>query len=167
MDRSFRYPSGGFEKKPAQTIRLLEPKEVDAFKNCGQVSGSAGNRWCLPLDSKPYDQVVGKICMSKNIVHPTWYRAAIDSWICFYEFSWRNLFWKKYGIYVNKNKCGMYGSSWACPPAVGSVEECVAECLTYTQAFMFYKSNKKSIIVYNVKEWIQAAIETRKSWLTR
>jgi hypothetical protein len=30
-----------------------------------------------------------------------------------------------------QNKCGMYGSSWACPPVVGSVEECKAQCLAY------------------------------------
>ena len=60
-----------------------------------------------------------------------------------------------------QNKCGMYGSSWACPPAVGSVEECVAECLTYTQAFMFTTATKVNNR-YNVKEWIQAAIEHEK-----
>ncbi len=29
------------------------------------------------------------------------------------------------------NVCGRYGTSWACPPAVGTVEECRARCLAY------------------------------------
>ena len=28
----------------------------------------------------------------------------------------------------------MYGTTWACPPAVGTVEECRARCLRYPQA---------------------------------
>ena len=30
----------------------------------------------------------------------------------------------------------MYNTSWACPPAVGSVEVCKARCLSYPQAMM-------------------------------
>ena len=30
----------------------------------------------------------------------------------------------------------MYNTSWACPPAVGSVEACKARCLSYPQAMM-------------------------------
>lgn len=32
---------------------------------------------------------------------------------------------------VCENDCAQYGKSWACPPAVGSVEECKARCLSY------------------------------------
>ena len=26
------------------------------------------------------------------------------------------------------NSCGLYNTSWACPPAVGSVESCIEKC---------------------------------------
>ena len=29
------------------------------------------------------------------------------------------------------NQCGHYGSTWACPPAVGSYNSCVAKCRSY------------------------------------
>lgn len=51
-----------------------------------------------------------------------------------------------------KNVCGMYGTSWACPPAVGSVEECKNRCNNFENAFMFTslaKLRKK----YDVAEW--------------
>lgn len=35
------------------------------------------------------------------------------------------------------NACGLYGKSWACPPAVGTVEECRARCLAYKTAMVF------------------------------
>ena len=31
----------------------------------------------------------------------------------------------------------MYGKSWACPPAVGPVEECRARCLAHKTAMVF------------------------------
>ena len=36
--------------------------------------------------------------------------------------------------YVCRTECPMYGTTWACPPAVGTVEECRARCLRYPQA---------------------------------
>ena len=60
-----------------------------------------------------------------------------------------------------QNKCGMYGSSWACPPAVGSVEECKARCLSYRHAFIFTTATKVKDR-YDVKEWIQAGKEHEK-----
>jgi predicted metal-binding protein len=60
-----------------------------------------------------------------------------------------------------QNKCGMYGSSWACPPAVGSVEECKARCLAYEYAFMFTTATKVRNR-YDVKGWIHAAREHEK-----
>ena len=36
----------------------------------------------------------------------------------------------------NPKQCGGYGKSWACPPAVGSAEECAARCLEYDHALM-------------------------------
>jgi predicted metal-binding protein len=35
------------------------------------------------------------------------------------------------------NKCGLYGKTWACPPAVGTVEECRERCLRYTEMLVF------------------------------
>lgn len=35
------------------------------------------------------------------------------------------------------NQCGQYGKTWACPPAVGTLEECREKCLRYTSAFVF------------------------------
>ena len=36
-----------------------------------------------------------------------------------------------------QNVCRLYGTSWACPPAVGTVEECRARCLRYASAMVF------------------------------
>ena len=33
--------------------------------------------------------------------------------------------------YICQTECPRYGQSWACPPGVGSVEECSARCLGY------------------------------------
>lgn len=35
------------------------------------------------------------------------------------------------------NGCGSYGSTWACPPAVGTLEECREKCLSYANAMVF------------------------------
>jgi predicted metal-binding protein len=56
-----------------------------------------------------------------------------------------------------RNACGMYGKSWACPPAVGSVEQCKIECSEFKNAFVFTSlaglQNK-----HDVGEWRQARI---------
>ena len=33
--------------------------------------------------------------------------------------------------WICENECPMYGKSWACPPGVGTVEQCSAKCLGY------------------------------------
>ena len=38
---------------------------------------------------------------------------------------------------ICEQECPMYGKSWACPPAVGSVAECEARCRSYPKALMF------------------------------
>lgn len=38
--------------------------------------------------------------------------------------------------HVCETECPMYGTTWACPPAVGSVEDCRARCLSYPHALM-------------------------------
>ena len=30
--------------------------------------------------------------------------------------------------WICQHECPMYGKTWACPPGVGSVEECAAKC---------------------------------------
>lgn len=38
---------------------------------------------------------------------------------------------------VCRENCEMYGKSWACPPAVGTVTECRKRCLAYDSFFLF------------------------------
>lgn len=38
---------------------------------------------------------------------------------------------------VCEQECTMYGKSWACPPAVGTVAECEARCRSFPKALMF------------------------------
>ena len=38
--------------------------------------------------------------------------------------------------WICQHECPMYGKSWACPPGVGTVEECAARCLKYRQCLM-------------------------------
>ena len=33
--------------------------------------------------------------------------------------------------WICQNECPKYGSTWACPPGVGTVEECQARCMVY------------------------------------
>ncbi len=35
------------------------------------------------------------------------------------------------------NTCGNYNKTWACPPAIGSYDECVGKCLAYDNALIF------------------------------
>lgn len=38
--------------------------------------------------------------------------------------------------HICETECPRYGSSWACPPAVGTVEECREKCLSYPDFLM-------------------------------
>ena len=38
---------------------------------------------------------------------------------------------------ICKQECPMYGKSWSCPPAVGTVEECQKRCMEYQGIFLF------------------------------
>lgn len=38
--------------------------------------------------------------------------------------------------HICKTECPMYGTSWACPPAVGTVEECKSKCLSYPEGLL-------------------------------
>ncbi len=39
--------------------------------------------------------------------------------------------------YICETECSRYGTSWACPPAVGTVEECRRKCLSFEEGFLF------------------------------
>ena len=36
-----------------------------------------------------------------------------------------------------QNACGRYGKSWACPPGVGTLEECRSKCLAFSKVLVF------------------------------
>ena len=38
--------------------------------------------------------------------------------------------------YICQTECPQYGKSWACPPGVGTVEECRAKCMEYPNALL-------------------------------
>ena len=38
--------------------------------------------------------------------------------------------------WVCEHECPMYGTTWACPPAVGTVEECRKKCMSYPECLM-------------------------------
>lgn len=38
---------------------------------------------------------------------------------------------------ICKEECPRYGTSWSCPPGVGTVEECRARCSAYRGGFVF------------------------------
>ena len=38
---------------------------------------------------------------------------------------------------ICKQECERYGKTWACPPAVGSLETCKETCLSYSQGLFF------------------------------
>ena len=38
--------------------------------------------------------------------------------------------------HICETECPMYGKTWACPPGVGSVAECVARCRRYPEALL-------------------------------
>lgn len=40
------------------------------------------------------------------------------------------------------NQCGQYGKTWACPPGVGSVEECRKKCREYEHTLIFTTKSK-------------------------
>ena len=59
--------------------------------------------------------------------------------------------------HVCESECPMYNTTWACPPAVGTVEECREKCLSYRECFLFSTIASVSDVV-NMKE----TLSTRK-----
>lgn len=58
--------------------------------------------------------------------------------------------------YICQSECPMYGKSWACPPAVGSVEECEKKCLAFSSCLMIATITEVADIAD-----VQAALDTR------
>jgi len=42
-------------------------------------------------------------------------------------------------VLCENNACNRYGSSWSCPPATGTVEECAAKCGEFKNVLVFNK----------------------------
>ncbi len=54
-----------------------------------------------------------------------------------------------------KNGCGRYGTCWACPPAVGSMESCKEKCMQYDHALLFTTATKVEGR-FNIQGWKDA-----------
>ena len=56
-----------------------------------------------------------------------------------YQYAWINtgeLVFTERVRAICESECPMYGKTWACPPAVGTVESCRARCLAYPHALV-------------------------------
>ncbi|MDX1359543.1 MAG: DUF2284 domain-containing protein [Clostridia bacterium] len=53
------------------------------------------------------------------------------------------------------NSCGKYDTNWACPPAVGTVDECRSKCLQYDKALVFSTKYIQQDY-YDFEEWGKA-----------
>lgn len=59
---------------------------------------------------------------------------------------------------ICKQECPMYGRSWSCPPAVGSVETCKKRCMSYAGAF-FFTTIAEVTDIANFEETLQTRFE--------
>lgn len=59
---------------------------------------------------------------------------------------------------ICKQECPMYGKSWSCPPAVGTVEECCKACMDYQGVFLFTTIAEVSDIA-NMEETLQTRFD--------
>ena len=56
-----------------------------------------------------------------------------------YIYAWvepKNLEFSDRVRWICQHECAMYGTTWACPPGVGTVEECKAKCLRYNKCLL-------------------------------
>ena len=58
--------------------------------------------------------------------------------------------------WICENECPMYGKSWACPPAEGTVEQCKARCMKYENCLMI-----STIVVVNDIANIEETLKSR------
>lgn len=70
-------------------------------------------------------------------------RQAVETQLCelpISQYAWidpRQIEFSERIRYVCEHECGMYGKSWACPPAVGSVAACREKVLSYPAGLVF------------------------------
>ena len=70
-------------------------------------------------------------------------RQAVEAQLCelpISQYAWidpRRIEFSERIRYVCEHECTMYGKSWACPPAVGSVAECREKALSYPEGLVF------------------------------
>ena len=70
-------------------------------------------------------------------------RQAVEAQLCelpISQYAWidpRQIEFSERIRYVCEHECGMYGKSWACPPAVGSVAACREKVLSYPAGLVF------------------------------
>lgn len=80
------------------------------------------------------------------------------------QYEWcspKELIFKEEVRQICRQECPMYGKSWSCPPAVGTVEECKARCFAYEGAFLFTTIAEVSDIA-NLKETLDTRFEHEK-----
>lgn len=58
--------------------------------------------------------------------------------------------------WICEHECTMYGTTWACPPGVGTVEACKQKCLSYNKCLMISTVNE----VEDISN-LQATLATR------
>lgn len=58
--------------------------------------------------------------------------------------------------WICEHECSRYGQSWACPPGVGTVEECQAKCLRYNKGLLISTTTEVADIAD-----IEATLATR------
>lgn len=56
------------------------------------------------------------------------------------------------------NCCGMYNTTWACPPAVGSIEKCMEKCHAYGKAMLF-TTVAEVASSFDMQGWISARVK--------
>ena len=62
---------------------------------------------------------------------------------------------------ICKKECPRYGTSWSCPPAVGTVEECVDRCRQYDDV-LFFSSIAQVQDIMNMDESLATKAEHEK-----
>ena len=70
-------------------------------------------------------------------------RSAIESVACEYPiyqfefFKTEDMIFSENVRYICRTECPMYGKSWSCPPACGTLEECEAACRRFENGLIF------------------------------
>lgn len=90
-------------------------------------------------------------------------RQAVETQLCelpISQYAWidpRQIEFSERIRYVCEHECGMYGKSWACPPAVGSVAACREKVLSYPAGLVFTTLTEVADIAD-----LEATLATRK-----